>query len=220
MLRFGLQGGIMRAIPALALGAFFAVLTTPTMAQDWNGLYVGGSAGGAWGDSDTRVNCLSDPQSACDRGIALGAFSTRFSSSLDGFLAGGQIGYNFQLHRNLVLGIETDISGTSIEGSDSKHTSGASFNDQIAHVSQEIDFLGTIRGRAGYATGNWLFYATGGWAYAGVDYNYLLNIPESGRTAAASRSATKSGWIAGAGVEVGLGSRWSVKAEYLFYDVW
>ena len=118
----------MRLANAIAAGALLSALASPAAAGasdgNWTGVYIGGSVGGGWGNVDTSVNCLGDD---CAGAIAEGAFSTHFSSRLDGGLGGGQIGYNFQAGRNLVLGVEADFSGTSIRGSDSQQTSGGQF---------------------------------------------------------------------------------------------
>src|SRR3989344_504165 len=60
-----------------------------------------------------------------------------------GFTGGGQLGYNYQLSSNWVVGIEAD-----------------------AQYSTQPDWWGTVRGRAGYLlTPDVLLYATAGWAY-------------------------------------------------------
>ena len=73
---------------------------------------------------------------------------------------------------------------------------------------------GTVRGRIGYAPGNWLFYATGGFAWT---YDQLtLTQLASGTTE--SPFLWRLGWAAGAGVEVPVAPHWTARLEYLFTD--
>ena len=72
------------------------------------------------------------------------------------------------------------------------------------------DWLGTARGRIGYAFNQFLPYFTGGLAVG----NLNASIPGVG-----SSSNTNTGWTIGAGVEVALTRNWSVKAEYLYVDL-
>jgi outer membrane immunogenic protein len=111
-------------------------------------------------------------------------------------LAGGvQGGFNWQTG-NIVLGGETDLQ-----------LSGAS--DSSGPFKFSNPWFGTLRGRAGYAVNNILFYATGGLAYGGG----------KAELAGASETHSTVGWTAGAGLEVGLTPRWTVKAEYLYVDL-
>jgi high affinity Mn2+ porin len=71
-----------------------------------------------------------------------------------------------------------------------------------------------VRGRIGYAPGSWLFYATGGFAWA---YDQLtLTQLATGTTE--SPSLWRLGWAAGAGVEVPVLPHWTARLEYLFTD--
>jgi outer membrane immunogenic protein len=71
----------------------------------------------------------------------------------------------------------------------------------------------------GYAAhNNLLIYATGGLAYGEVEYRYALNFPSIADYARASDSKTKAGWTVGGGGEYSFG-RWSLKGEYLYYDL-
>jgi outer membrane immunogenic protein len=112
-----------------------------------------------------------------------------------GVSGGAQAGYNWQTG-SIVLGGETDVQ-----------LSGAS--DNAGPFKFSNPWFGTLRGRAGYALNNILFYATGGFAY-GEGTAGLGGLSESHSTL---------GWTAGAGLEVGLTRRWSIKAEYLYVDL-
>jgi outer membrane immunogenic protein len=119
------------------------------------------------------------------------------SSSLDptGIAGGGQIGYNWQWNQ-FVLGAETDIQASAAD-------------DTFAPWKFSNPWFGTLRGRAGYALNNILFYGTVGFAYGAL--NGQLNALEEDKTL--------TGWTGGLGMEVGFNSRWSAKVEYLYMDL-
>jgi outer membrane immunogenic protein len=75
------------------------------------------------------------------------------------------------------------------------------------------NWLATVRGRAGYAVDNLLFYVTGGYAAAGVE----AGIKEAATSATiVSATSTRSGWTGGGGIEWGFAHNWSAKFEWLF----
>lgn len=210
-------------------GIAIAILAAPIAAKaqqashNWTGFYAGLHAGGGWGDNDVDAGC-NDPTGSidfspnCSAAIAARAFETDYSTDLSGFIGGGQVGYNFQTG-NVVFGLEADISWTSIDGSDSASTNAtAVFFAENSRVSQDLEWLGTVRGRIGYATGNWLLFATGGLAYGEVDARYSLSVPASGFSFKDSDSSVETGWTVGGGAEMAFG-QWSLKGEYLFYDL-
>lgn len=118
-------------------------------------------------------------------------------TSLDpsGGFGGAQIGYNWQWNQ-FVLGAEADIQASAAD-------------DTFAPWKFSNPWFGTVRARAGYALNNILFYGTVGFAYGALDGQ--LNTLEEDKTLA--------GWTGGLGLEVGLNSRWSAKAEYLYMDL-
>ncbi len=120
----------------------------------------------------------------------------------------------------MVFGIEADIAWTSIDSSSSdRNGATASFVPSVVSVSQDLEYLATLRGRLGYAVHNhMLVYATGGLAFGEVSHSYALNFPSLGDYARASESKTQTGWTVGGGGEYSFG-RWSLKAEYLYYDL-
>jgi outer membrane immunogenic protein len=120
---------------------------------------------------------------------------TNTNLSPSGVSGGAQAGFNWQWN-SVVLGGETDVQLT-----------GAS--DNVAAFKFSNPWFGTLRGRVGYAFNNILVYGTGGLAYGGGK----AELPGMSETHGAV------GWTAGAGLEVGLTRRWSVKAEYLRVDL-
>lgn len=112
-----------------------------------------------------------------------------------GFVGGAQAGYNWQ-SGPWVFGIEGDLQGT-----------GAS--DTFAPWKFSNPWFGTVRGRAGYALNNILFYGTAGLAFGEL----------SGQTFGLTETHTNAGWTVGLGAEVGLARNWSAKVEYLYIDL-
>jgi outer membrane immunogenic protein len=71
----------------------------------------------------------------------------------------------------------------------------------------------------------WLWYATGGFAYAQIKLGSAWVCPTCLSPTAAQpgtalqTSATATGWTVGAGVEWRFAEDWSVKGEYLYVDL-
>ena len=72
-------------------------------------------------------------------------------------------------------------------------------------------WFGTLRGRAGIAYNNILFYGTLGLAYGGLKAESTLT--------GVTETKSSIGWAGGAGMEVKLTPAWSLKAEYLYVDI-
>jgi opacity protein-like surface antigen len=142
---------------------------------------------------------------------------TDFSAEFQGVIGGGQIGYNFQ-YANLVFGVETDFDWTNADGSDIR-SDNFSGSPQTQGTTEKLDWLGTVRGRLGYASGNLLVYATGGLAYAKVNDTYSYNLAAGLVSASGSSSDTQTGWTIGGGAELAIDRAWSLKGEYLFYSL-
>jgi outer membrane immunogenic protein len=201
-------------IPAPITKAPAAMISTST----WSGFYAGINIGYGFGDG--RVNLgLVDASGALQGAAAAGVFPTSFSYNRDGVVGGVQIGFNQQIAA-WVWGIEADIQGTGIKASQSVLRPPLGAFPDLSGVTQDMDWLGTARLRAGYATGSWLLFGTGGLAYGHVKYSYFnTNAPFGGGVnIAVSDSQVEAGWTAGAGVEYGW-SNWSAKLEYLYYDL-
>jgi outer membrane immunogenic protein len=184
----------------------------------WTGCYLGGSVGGIWRQTDIGIG-VADGGSGAGAAAAAGAIPTAFGDGGGSFIAGGQAGCNYQA-ANWVFGIETDMSGTKLNGSQTIATNVPPFFPAVSSVSQDTNWIGTTRGRLGWAWGSVLLYGTGGVAYANMSYAYALsNVAGGGPVAtAASDASTQLGWTAGGGLEVGFDA-WSLKGEYLYYDL-
>jgi outer membrane immunogenic protein len=152
-------------------------------AYNWTGPYLGINAGGGWG------------RSSFDGTPPTGDFN------VSGALIGGTLGYNWQAGA-IVYGLEGDLDWSSIRGS-----------APCGALSCETrnSWLGTVRGRLGYAAANgFMPYVTGGLAVGDV---------KASVTGLAGARQTRAGWTLGAGAEFALSGPWTAKLEYLYADL-
>jgi len=147
----------------------------------WTGPYVGINAGYGFGNSDFRG------------AAAPGSFD------VNGAMLGVTLGYNWQVNQ-VVFGLEGDINWSDISGNGT--CSGLA-------CSVQNDWIGTVRGRLGYAMGQFMPYVTGGLAFGNID----------SRVAGITDSTTNVGWTIGAGLEAALWGPVTAKVEYLFVDL-
>jgi outer membrane immunogenic protein len=162
---------------------------------NWGGIYVGINGGYGFGDSAWS------PAGT----VGTGNFD------VNGPLVGGTIGANFQSGQ-FVFGVEGDIDWSDIKGSTTNITTCG--GDTCTFQTQN-DWLGTVRGRVGYAFDRMLVYATAGGAFGDIKAN-LTNVTTS---ATASATSTEFGWTAGGGVEYGITQNITARVEYLFVDL-
>ena len=121
--------------------------------------------------------------------------------NISGGLIGGTIGYNWQFNR-IVIGAEGDIDWSAISGTTTVYCPQG--------CSTRSHWLATVRGRVGYAFDRFLPYLTAGLAVGNINAS-LAGFPGG--------SISNAGWTIGGGVEVGIVSNVSLKAEYLFVDL-
>jgi outer membrane immunogenic protein len=168
---------------------------------NWNGFYIGGNGGYSFGKADTSVTGLTP----------LVAVPVNIGVTPKGWLGGGQIGYNWQgAGSPWVFGLETDFQATG-----ETDTGICTFPTCVpnASVKNAYPYFGTFRGRIGWDPSQWLFYITGGLAYAeinrGVNQLGVVSFQET---------IWRVGFAIGAGVEYAFDSHWSIKAEFLYLD--
>ena len=140
-----------------------------------------------------------------------------------GFLAGGQIGFNWQLpSSNWVLGVEADASWLTSDGTNTCLASSGLFVS--ANCRAQPNMMGDLTGRVGWAYGQFnhsLIYVKGGAAYVHSQVNIATNATSNFVTNGVAQaplttnsSFAKVGWTVGAGVEHAITPAWSVKLEY------
>ncbi len=133
----------------------------------WNGMYVGINAGYGFGHSKWTNTTT---------GATTGDFD------VNGGVIGGTVGYNVQLS-NMVVGLEADIAWSNIKGSTTTNCAGP--------CETSNNWLGTARGRIGYAFDRFLPYITAGAAFGDI----------KGTIGVGRFTETQVGWTAGLGVE-------------------
>ena len=148
----------------------------------WTGFYVGANAGYGWGNVNAN------------------GFAVTNTGDLDGFVGGGQVGYNYQMGQ-FVLGLEADLQAADLS------TGTNAFGDRV-----KTDYFGTVRARVGVAFDRFLPYITGGWAYG----NVKTSIPGLGFSS--DRSHT-GGYAVGAGLEYAVTNNIIAGVEYLYVDL-
>lgn len=159
---------------------------------DWSGLYLGAHAGYGRGDATAT---LRDPARADT------------SNGFGGPVGGLQAGYNFVRSR-ILIGVEADITFPNYIDGNSVVAGTATGRSSVL---EQMDYVGTLRGRFGYITGHWLTYATGGLAFIGERF---VNTPSVGDDD--KKLDVRLGWAAGAGVEYAFAPHWSARLEYLY----
>ena len=126
----------------------------------WTGFYIGVNAGAAFGSNNNS--------SFAPYGFSGGPGTAYLSSGNNNtaFTGGGQVGYNWQTG-SLVFGLEADFDYLGNNHNSVGVPTGASAPYFVAVNGNNDNFLGTVRGRFGYAVDRALFYVTGGLAYGG-----------------------------------------------------
>jgi outer membrane immunogenic protein len=233
-------GAMALAGPAFAAEPLPPPPPPPPPPPMWTGFYIGLNAGGTW-SSSTSVDTFDVPVFAAPTFSTELALSSTFARNIirvnsGGFIGGGQVGYNYQFGPNWLAGIEADIQGVvENHGTGSVFESGQPVGfptELIASTdtaTKRLDYLGTVRGRLGWlVTPTLLLYGDGGFAYGGVnasvhilqeDFDTLPSDFSAPYSSFASVSTTRVGWTAGGGVEWMFLPNWSLKVEYLYYDL-
>ena len=184
----------------------------PVPVFTWTGFYAGFNAGYGFGtgsnnNGPTTVVATSPlfvGTAASPLVNNRGAIGFNNRDSNEGFVGGGQIGYNYQFTpgSGFVVGVEADAQYVDFGRSRNNATAivGA-LNPDLTAVNPNglsgLDYFGTVRGRLGYAFDRTLVYGTGGFAYGGGGGSDF-GLPNS------SRNDFRTGWTAGGGVEYAL----------------
>jgi outer membrane immunogenic protein len=162
----------------------------------WTGFYIGADLGYAWG-KDTTTEYLT----------ATNTF-TGFNPTyrIKSPVVGLYTGYNYPIG-SAVLGLETDLEAANLNGG---------FLDAVVGGAgtTQLDWQGSLRGRLGFAADKVLFYGTGGLAFADINHTYTNLLTGVAETT----SALRTGWTAGAGIEVALMPNLLARAEYRYTD--
>jgi outer membrane immunogenic protein len=174
----------------------------------WTGCYVGGNAGLGVGTKvfqDVPGGFIIDPVSGVGS-VTDGIF---------GGIGGGQVGCDYQVSPNFVIGVQGNFDAADISGS---------VNDPLytglhtLQLNAKTDSLFGAVGRVGYTPGSGLlWYVDGGAAWAHDVYSPVGGATDVAAVTYTSASETRFGGVVGAGFEMFVTPNIAVFAEYDHY---
>jgi outer membrane immunogenic protein len=221
-------------VKKIVLAGALAVIALPALAADmperrivkspvfapppmftWTGVYVGLNAGYGFGEQKTTTIGTAGFSALAPLGIAPVSLNT----GGNGFMGGAQAGANFQFG-SIVTGLEADVQYVD-QAKTARFTGNPVLGTALTtSASSELKWLGTLRGRVGFAADRLLVYGTGGLAFGEVEASgSVTGVAAPALAWTGSNKATKTGWAAGGGVEYAFTDNISLKAEYLYYDL-
>jgi outer membrane immunogenic protein len=201
----------------------------PAAAQDWTGAYLSGHIGFSWipEGSDNFVVFDRDLDGRFDDTITTAAGANAFSPGFcvgaaagaqptlgcvvddDGLDGGGRAGYDWQRGR-VVFGVVGDLAFVDHVDSVSAFSTTPAFYT----FTRELEWLGGVRGRAGFGS-EWVFaYGAAGLAWGGLDHRFTTS--NAVNTFVESEEDMAWGYQVGGGVEFRFGGRWTAGGEYLW----
>jgi outer membrane immunogenic protein len=165
----------------------------------WTGFYIGGDGGFGYA---TSSGTLAD---------ATGLLQVPYSFNVNGPIAGGFVGGNYQIGQ-LVVGAEADWQWADLTGNSGAVAGvGGPFT-----MASTVKSYGSARGRLGYAVDHWLLFGTAGWAWGTWSTSYA----STGAGPFFTNSATSNkGWTAGAGIEYAFTPYLLGRVEYRYTDL-
>ncbi|WP_443749810.1 outer membrane protein [Asticcacaulis solisilvae] len=212
---------------AAVLAAATGLAAGTVSAQDWTGGYIGLSAGGNTthhhGDGiafDTNLDGNygdTVPNGSGGDAFSAGACSGNAQGRMpsDGCTknkhkanVGLRAGYDWRMN-DIVYGVVGEVDSVKIEDSVSAFSS----EPNAYTFSRKVKTLSALRGRVGYASNDWLTYATAGFVWADVRHEFATT--NNLNTFTAGDSKSHGGYQVGLGVEKSMGDAWRVGLEYL-----
>jgi outer membrane immunogenic protein len=188
---------IVQSVPAIAADLGPQPQYAPPVPYfTWTGFYIGGNIGGAWPGGNITDSLTGTNLTTTNEGV---------------FIGGGQIGYNYQINQNVVLGVEWLMDGVASNNNSNIvviPTIGDSFQ-----ASVKSDWFTTLTGRIGLTGPAWengLVYIKGGAAW--LQNQATVTDLSNGLTVGTTKIDT--GWVAGAGVEYAFAPNWTIRVEY------
>lgn len=240
-----LGGAAAADLPSRAAPQVYAVAPAFT----WTGFTVGTLSGYAFSDNRSiRTVGNNDGTGGITNtqlNVAQGRRPASISSRRDDFTSfGGGVGYDYQfgIGSGIVVGAAADATLMGIgrrRAYQGPAIAANAFIPDISSFRQELDYLGTVRGRLGYAFDRLLVYGTGGFAFGSVFERASFYRNTDGALAYLGRyTGTETGYAYGGGVEYAIPvdsflNKFSllnyiplfktdavtVKAEFLHYDL-
>ncbi|HYW64705.1 MAG TPA: outer membrane protein [Bradyrhizobium sp.] len=212
---------------AADIGAAAPYAKAPAMmapVASWTGWYIGGNVGYGFMKSSDSITGANAAGAAF--AVPGGVIATSIPLDSHALIGGGQFGYNWQVSPRWVVGVEADMSWTDMNKMVA--APGPADPTRIMPATEKFDWIGTARGRVGFIpVDRLLVFGTGGLAYGHASLSTALTrirldgtvICTGNNCQNGSTSETRVGWTIGGGAEWAFTSNWSLKAEYLYYDL-
>lgn len=197
------------------LFAFSLLLAGPLIGQDskclcedgplsWQGFYLNGQLGAGGNRQDpkfTNANYFNTLGS-----VVLG---DRFYCKSNGFVAGGALGYNYQIGQ-YVFGVEAGALTTNLKTSKQSR-----FFPETDRFSSHLQCIVNAKGRFGYIYDTMLMFISGGWAGGREGFKLI----DASSFISASLRTWANGWTVGAGFECKLTPCYSMGLGYDFVQL-
>jgi outer membrane immunogenic protein len=186
--------------------------TAAVAPYNWTGFYIGTNIGGGW-SSDSVTYTPNDAMAVTL--FALDGAPPSASIGASGVIGGVQLGYNWQVKPDWLVGVEADLDWSGIKGSAATSNTILGGSPVVTNAMEEkTKWFGTARARLGYLPApNLLAFVTGGFAYGEVQRTgtytssgILVGGPVGGFSFSCtpniacfsgSTSATQAGWTVG-----------------------
>ena len=192
-------------------GAAPPILTSPL--YNWTGFFAGGNVGYSYGKTNFTVANTANPGTTIDGGSQSLAQRIDSYNESGSWSVGAQAGYNYMFANRLVLGGVADFNAATFPNYNGLSTGGVStVLGGTETFSDNILDSGTFRGRIGYAPGNWMVYATGGFAWA-YDNRTVSNANTGGLY---TSPRARAGYALGGGVEAPFIPHWTAFLEFMY----
>ncbi|MDP3677099.1 MAG: outer membrane beta-barrel protein [Novosphingobium sp.] len=184
-----------KLIMILASGSALVAAASPAMAQDAASTFTGARVGAILGYDATKAGSSVDNDT-----------TDSDDQSIDGLVYGGEVGYDFAVSPNFVLGAEAEYTeSTAKTGFDRGDFEGFG----IGNVKAGRDLYAGVR--AGFrAAPSTLVYAKAGYTNARFD------VRSSDGTVDTKSNIDTDGYRLGAGVEQAIGTNTFAKVEYRY----
>jgi outer membrane immunogenic protein len=205
------NGWLFSTVAAATLGLAGSVLAAdmpvkappppPPVVFSWTGFYLGGNIGAAWAHSNWND---------ITRRVVFGVNNNSH------FLAGGQVGYNWQIN-NFLLGVEADADWLSRNNNNGIGVVVPGVAGPIA-VSSDRTWIATAAARFGITADRALFYGKAGGGWVGENNLTIANLG-TGAVIAGTGSRSRGGFLLGGGIEYAVTNNWTIKAEYDWIDI-
>ncbi len=205
---------------AFAVCSFCA--NAQTFSWNWTGFYVGVDAGiiSSRSFSSTQATFSPTPYLLGIPG-ATGTITTFNSAAVDtlnarGTEGGVHAGFNWQL-KPFTVGLEIDYGAFRTSAVRDATVPLSSTVVSQLHSESSTNWLFTVRPRVGWVYSVLYGYITGGAAFTTINASTLYSDNANARVpnGFVTTSQSKAGWTIGAGLEVAIAPRWTLRAEYL-----